>query len=590
MDLLHKIRYIFTKQQKRKFVGLFFILFFGALLEMIGVSLIMPFVEIVSDPNAISNSKTYSLLYEILEMQSTSEFLIMLSFALVAMYIIKNAYLIGMNFIQIRFLSNSQLSLCKRLMDCYMKKPYSFHLQKNSAELIRIINTDTSNLFNLILAVMSILSEILVSGMLCIFLFVKDPVIMTVVVALMGFFSLFYYQIIKKKISQFGIFNQIYSAKMIKCINQSFGGIKEVKILHREQYFIDEYAQNGTKQIGYSRTNSILAMLPRYILETICISGVLTVIAVKLNAGAETTSIIGQLTAFAVAAYRLLPAVNRMNTYINTITYLKPSINLIYEDLKETEGMEQVLKEWENEPVYGGELNGANKPESIDIEHVTFHYADAEPDDTVVRDVSFKIQMGKATAFIGASGAGKTTMADIILGVLEPTKGEVKYGGMNVHHHRAEWSKRLGYIPQSIYLADDSIRKNVAFGVEENEIDDAMVWQALEKAQLRGFVESLEEGLDSVIGEQGARISGGQRQRIGIARALYHNPEILVLDEATSALDNDTETAVMEAIDNLAGEKTLLIIAHRLSTIRNCQYVYKIENNCVTEIKAEKSF
>lgn len=589
MKMLDQIRYIFTRNQKIKFVLLFFVLLIGAGLEMAGVALIFPFIEVVTNPGIIFESKTYSLLYGLIHAESTNEFLVWMSVALIVMFFVKNAYLILANYIQLRFVTNCKLDLSERLMECYMKKPYPFHLQKNSAELIRTVTSDVGNLFNLVTSCMNMLSEVLVSIMLCIFLIIKDPMITLMVLVLLGGFSLFYYQVIKKKIKQFGIYNQVYNAKMIMSINQAFGGIKEVKILHREQHFIDEFVDNGRSQMIYSKRNAMLTMLPRYILEVLSMGGVLAMIAVKLSDGVTTGEIITQLSVFAMAAYRLLPAVNRMNTYVSTITYLTPSIDLIYKDMKDTEDMSEVLEAWKGERFDKTVLSRSNQPEAINIKNVTFHYPDAEPEDTVIRNASFQIPTGKSTAFIGPSGAGKTTMADIILGVLEPTAGEVVYGDMNVHHHKEEWSKKLGYIPQVIYLADDTIRSNVAFGVSKSEIDDGRVWAALEKAQIKTFVEELESGLDSMIGERGARISGGQRQRLGIARALYHNPDILVLDEATSALDNDTETAVMEAIDNLSGEKTLLIIAHRLSTIRNCQLVYKIENNQVLQVENTQS-
>lgn len=585
MKMLDQIRYIFTREQKIKFILLFIILFLGAGLEMAGVALIFPFIEIVTNPGIIFESRTYSFLYRISGVKNTNEFLALVSVALIVMFVVKNAYLILMNYIQLRFVTNCKLDLSERLMECYMKKPYPFHLQKNSAELIRTVTSDVGNLFNLVTSCMNMLSEVLVAIMLCVFLIIKDPLITLLVLALLGGFSIFYYQVIKKKIKQFGLFNQIYNAKMIMSINQAFGGIKEVKILHREQYFIDEFVDNGRSQMVYSKRNAMLTMLPRYILEVLSMGGVLAMIAAKLSAGVTTGEIITQLSVFAMAAYRLLPAVNRMNTYVSTITYLTPSINLIYKDMKNTEDMAEVLEAWKGEVFDESVLSKENQPAAIEIKNVTFHYPDAEPDDTVIKNATFEIPTGKSTAFIGPSGAGKTTMADIILGVLEPTAGEIIYGDMNVHHHKEEWSKKLGYIPQVIYLADDTIRSNVAFGIPKEEINDKRVWEALEKAQIKTFVEELEGGLDSMIGERGARISGGQRQRLGIARALYHNPDILVLDEATSALDNDTETAVMEAIDNLSGEKTLLIIAHRLSTIRNCELVYKIEDNKVARVE-----
>jgi ABC-type multidrug transport system fused ATPase/permease subunit len=286
---------------------------------------------------------------------------------------------------------------------------------------------------------------------------------------------------------------------------------------------------------------------------------------------------IPQLAAFAMAAFKLLPSVGKVDNYLNHIVFLKPSADLIYRDIKDTEDMLHVMPADE----------GSDVPcaDSIRIENVSYRYPNSERD--VLCDVNFTIPDGISIGLIGSSGAGKTTIADIILGILTPTKGSVMYGDMNVHEHPLKWSRKLAYIPQAIFLADESIRCNVAFGIEEDEIDDDKVWQALAEAQLDDFVRSLPEGLDTMVGERGVRLSGGQRQRIGIARALYGDPGVLVLDEATAALDSDTETAVMEAIDRLQGRKTLIIIAHRLTTIRNCKIIFKVEDGHITDYTEE---
>ena len=322
-------------------------------------------------------------------------------------------------------------------------------------------------------------------------------------------------------------------------------------------------------------------MIPKYIVEAVCMTGLVLAIIIKILFGeADMIHFIPQLTVFATAAFRLLPSVGRINGYLTQMLSYLPSIDLVYHDLKEVDQY-QTEGNQEDESIY--EFSN-----EIHIDHVTFRYPDGVED--IVHNVDFKIPKGKTVAFIGSSGAGKTTMVDIILGLLKPTKGFIYADEMDIHKNPDKWHKQIGYIPQMIYLADDTIRANIAFGVFEEEIDDEAVNRALRQAQLDGFINTLPEGINTYVGDRGVRLSGGQRQRIGIARALYHNPEILVLDEATSALDNETETAVMESIDSLQGMKTMIIIAHRLTTIRNADFIYEVSDGQVINRQKQEVF
>ena len=392
------------------------------------------------------------------------------------------------------------------------------------------------------------------------------------------------YLILSKKISiKLGEQNQKYNAKLIQWINQSLGGIKEVKVLEREEFFVSSYKDNYKKLIKGARINELLVAIPKYIIETVCIVGLLAAIVIKIYFGRrETASFIPQLSAFAVAAFRLLPSVGKINSYINSILYCKPSLDLIYKDFKDIEGHE--VKEQSEKT----DLNNYEFVQEINVNKISYQYPGTEND--VIHDVSFKIPKGKTIAFIGSSGAGKTTTADIILGLLIPQKGEIMVDDWNAFDHMSSWHRMLGYIPQSIYLCDDTICNNIAFGVKEEEIDMQAVQDALKKAQLYDFVNSLPQGMNTFVGDRGVRLSGGQRQRIGIARALYHNPDVLVLDEATSALDNETEQAVMESIENLKGIKTMIIIAHRLTTIQNADIIYEVTEGKVVERSKEDIF
>jgi ABC-type multidrug transport system fused ATPase/permease subunit len=387
--------------------------------------------------------------------------------------------------------------------------------------------------------------------------------------------------ITRKYSRKLGQDNQRYEGKIFQWMNQSIGGIKEIKILGRESFFTDQfqgYFRKFSRGLQVARTISIL---PKYTVEAVAMSGLLLAIVVKLIFGeADMQYYIPQLSVFAVAAMRLMPSVGRINEHVTNMLYAYPSVDLIYHDLTE---IEEYIEKQDNEVQEDWTLQ-----RNIRVENVTYCYPDTE--EPVIDGASLIVEKGKTVAFIGASGAGKTTMVDVILGLLTPEKGVVMADNINVHEKPKTFHSQVGYIPQVIYLSDDTIRNNIAFGVKESQIDEKAVQAAVEKAQLTEFIDSLPNGLDTIVGDRGVRLSGGQRQRIGIARALYHDPEILVLDEATSALDNDTEAAVMEAIENLQGTKTMIIIAHRLTTIRNVDVIYEVGGGKVTEKSKEEVF
>lgn len=573
MSIFRKVNYIFNTKQKVLSVLLCMGLFIGALLELVGVSLIAQLVSLISNPESISSNRFLSFLYDITNAGSESRFFLYVVITLIVIYVLKNLYLTLMAYVKYTFIYNNQLRLSGRLIDCYLKKPYTYHLDKNSAEMIRSIMLDSERFFQLLLTVFTLFSEIMVSALLCIYLLVVDWMITVSVVVILGVVSGLYLFIFHGVSRKNGEISQYNDGKMHQAINQALGAVKDIKILHREKYFVRAFTKRGEGKYTAVRNNELLGALPAYIIETVCVGAILFVLVYKLYNGQDLGDMIPQLAAFAMAAFKLLPSVGRVNNYLNLIVFLKPSVDLIYRDIKDTEDMQGLETVDADTQDY--------RADSIRIEHVSYRYPNTDRD--VLTDVSFIIPEGESVGLIGQSGAGKSTIADIILGILTPTHGRVMYGDMNVHEHPLKWSRKLAYIPQAIFLADESIRSNVAFGIEEDDIDDDKVWKALSEAQLDEFVRSLPDGLETMVGERGVRLSGGQRQRVGIARALYGDPGILVLDEATAALDSDTESAVMEAIDRLQGRKTLIIIAHRLTTIKNCGIIFKVGDGKITD-------
>lgn len=567
--MLKKLNYILSKRDKYKLVILLIVIVIGSFFELMGVAVFMPFITILMDAESILQNNILNFFYNFLNLQSIEGFLAILALLICAVYVVKNLYLIFMQNLILNFTYKMRMNLATRLLTTYLAEPYTFHLSKNVAELQRCLQVDANQFMLLINGILQMLAEITVCIALGIYLFDTSQSITVVIAGLLIFcLGVFYY--ISKKISQkLGQQNQRYNSKLIQWINQALGGIKEVKVLEREDFFVNSYKKNYKKLIKGAKDNEMLATVPKYIVETVCICGMLFAVIIKMFWGRrELASFIPQLSVFAVAAFRLMPSVGKMNAYINNILYCLPSLDLIYHDFKEVEGdIEYREKDREESGLY-------KFKEIIQIENVVYQYPDS--DVKVLNGANLKIHKGTTVALIGSSGAGKTTLADIILGLLPPQEGTVKVDEWDAYKHISSWHKMLGYIPQTIYLSDDSIKNNVAFGIAEEDVNEDAVREALRKAQLLEFVDSLPEGMETFVGDRGVRLSGGQRQRIGIARALYHEPDILVLDEATSALDNETEQAVMESIEQLQGHKTMIIIAHRLSTIEKADEIYEV--------------
>ncbi len=570
--LCKKLGIIFPVRQRLRFVGLFFLIFIGTIFDFLGVSMVLPLVNVLLNPAQIQGASWYVLLQKLTHIQDTETMLLFLTIAIIAIYVIKNAYAIFLSVIQTTFLSKNRIYTCTKLLACYMRKPYTFHLQHNTAEVVRSINNDVVTAFALVLNIISLISNGLITILLVAFLISVDPVLTLSIVAGLCICSALYFFLVRKKMRDAGQESRRINIRMLKAVHQAIGGIKEVKVMGREDFFIHTYSSNGDAFVENEKKYALLAGLPKHLIEVFCVGGILTVVAVKIATHGELSTLIPSLTAFGVAAIRLLPTANSINSIINSITYQMPSLDAVCEVIDENFDDTGLRTEASGSPPSQTPFT----PGDIGLEHVTFCYPGVE--EPVLHNVSLTIHPGSSVGIMGVTGAGKTTLVDIILGLLTPQQGHVTFGGQDIRDNYPQWQKHIGYIPQSIYLVDESIRANVALGVPEKEIDNARVWQALEDAQLAEFVRGLKEGLDTVIGERGVRISGGQRQRIGIARALYYDPDILFFDEATSALDNATERAVMASINRLRRQKTIIVIAHRLSTIENCDYLYAVED------------
>ena len=564
METVKQLNYIFSRRQKLNFVILVIVILIGSMLELIGVALVMPLVDVLTNSNQIHSNSLYSKLFELFNIDSDLKFILIFIIALIIVYVVKNAYLLFMYDCQFRFTFNNKKRITLKLMRAYVYRPYEFHLSKNISELQRNIKEDVESLFQTILAVVQMASELLTCILLAIYLIIIDKAITFGILTVLIFFILVFLKSTKYKSYKYGEIARETVVGINKWTRQSFEGIKEIIIANKQELFLSKVDELQGKLSTTIRKQEVLNVSPRPTFEAITITSLLGVVGIKIYMGEDINQMIPVLSAFAVAAFRLLPSFGRLAGYLNKMMYNRAAITSVYNDLKDVEN-----------DIYIKDIDCTERFEfdkSIEIEDVFFAYPNC--DNNVLNGLSMSIKKDKSIAIIGASGSGKSTLADMLLGLLEPSEGNILVDGVNINQSYCGWHKLVGYIPQLIYILDDTIRNNVIFG--EGETDDDKIWKALENAQLADFVKNLDEGLDTVVGERGIRLSGGQRQRIGIARAIYSNPKILILDEATSALDNETETAVMGAIKRLKGSHTMVIIAHRLTTIRNCDEIYEI--------------
>ncbi len=544
---------------------------FGAVLEACSVSMVIPVVGVVIDENSIQKYEIVRNIYNALHMQSITQFALLMMTALILIFIIKNIYLYWQLKLMYRFVYTNQFRTSERMMKNYLRKGYEFYLNADTAVIQRNITSDVNNMYALILSLLQLISEVIVFVVLLGVMVASDWK-MTVIIALPLLATLFIIKkVVKPIMNKAGKENQDFYSGLFKWISQTVQGIKEVKIAGKEQYFTEEYIKCGRGYVNAVQKYTLYNSIPRLLIETVCIASLVGYMMILVSQGESVKEVTAVLSAFVVAAVRMMPCANRINNQLTSMAFYQPFFMGVSDNLQdEISG--------KNTDMSFAEVAKEKLPvkKSIELRDITYHYPNAEP--LIFDHADMEIPVGAAVGIVGASGAGKTTVVDILLGLLDIQTGGVYADGVSIKENYRSWLKNVGYIPQMIFMLDDTIRKNVAFGIAGEEIDEERLWEVLKEAQLDEFVKSLPEGADTSIGERGIRISGGQRQRIGIARALYYDPEVLILDEATSALDNDTEAAIMDSINSLHGRKTLIIIAHRLQTIEKCDMIYRVEN------------
>ncbi len=606
--MFRQLFYILDGKQRRRSVLLLFLFLITALLETLGVSAVIPFILTLTSPESLMQ---YSIVQKVttwLGIGNTKGLLLAIAALLVIVYVVKDGMILAANYYQLRFRNEMERDLSTLMLGSYLKRDYMYFVETNSSDMMRGVSGDISNVAQVIDAFSMLFAETLTCALLGAFLIYLDPLFAIGLLLLALATALVMILAFKRRSAECGRQCREAFSKRYQYIYQPISGYKEISVSQRKQYFIDQFRKEADRACRFNTQYLFICKLPTRVIETVFLSGlvVLVCIMVVFGSNGATDQLVTVLGAVAVAAVRILPAISNITASMNGLVYNRLSLEEAYHNISlarereaELAGKEKDLRTetGAGERCDGQEQNTGNGDRS-DIENqesqrrenpisegfqkeltvrgVWWRYPEGERN--VLEDASLTIRKGEAVAFIGESGAGKTTLADVILGLLHPQKGEVLMDGTDIYSIPKRWAKTIGFVPQNVFLIDDTVRHNVAFGIYEEEIEDDKIIHALKSAQIYDFIQGLPHGLDTVVGEGGVKFSGGQRQRLAIARALYDNPDILVLDEATSALDNETESAVMQSIDALKGTKTLIIIAHRLSTIQNCNKVYEVKD------------
>ena len=581
-NVLSQLNYVLSKRQKQGAILLFICMIISSSLELLGVSAIYPFLQILLDMDMIQDRWYVAFIYNILPQIELYQILFIIGVLIIFVYLFKNLFMIFSAYVQYSYAARFQRETSVKILDAYLKRPYQYYLNTNSSNMMRGIIGDVSGVYQILLALFTMLAEMLTVAVLGFFLIYMDWTIAlsAMILATICFFAIVFG--FKKRMRNAGRNMRNASALKYQYGYQAINGIKEIMVLDRRQNFVEQFDEAALLEQRANTVNGFLTACPDRILEGICIAGFIGIVCIKIVSGTDLNNFVPVLGTFAMAAFRILPSISKISSRLNTIVYYQATLQSTYDNLKAVEAYEYM----EEEVIVQENRNDICFKRELTINNVDWKYQNTK--NNTLENTSLKINKGESVAFIGASGSGKTTLADIIMGLLKPQSGTVLMDGVDIFSIPHQWARIIGYVPQSVFLIDDTVRRNVAFGLKENEIQDEKVWEALGQAQLKEFVENLPYGLDTIVGERGVKFSGGQRQRIAIARALYEDPDILVLDEATSALDNETETAVMESIDALQGNKTLIIVAHRLTTIRNCDRIYEIVDGIAIERSKEE--
>lgn len=566
LPTLKKLLSLFPPADHRQTAWLLLLILAGAILEAFCVALIFPVITVLANPQAALSAPFIARIHEALGSPEPLQFVFLILFGMLLLYLVKNSYAAFLSLTQSRFAFARQNFLAQRLFHHYLHQQYALHLQRNTGDMIRNLTHEADRLiWSVLLPSLILIAESLIAFMLILLLFSVDAIAASIIAGLFVLLGVAFYRVMRDRIAHWGQQRQHHEGQRIRRIQEGLGGLKEIRILGTAEHFLQSFLFHSRGRARYSSRHILAQGLPLLLLEVLAMGGLLAIAASTILQGKPIGFVLPMLGLFVGASFRLIPAANRILITYQEVRFSGPTVDVLFQELGPWTAAEtrQIV------------ATPLPMRHSIRLEHASYRYPGANRD--ALSDISLDITHGMTVGLIGTSGAGKTTLVDLVLGLLSPSAGRIWVDGQDIQGNLDGWQTQIGYIPQAIYLADTTIRNNIAFGRNMGDIDDKAVWQALAVARIDDFVRTLPNGLDTLIGENGMRLSGGQRQRIGIARALFRDPPMLVLDEATAALDSATEAEVMEAVTHLHGTKTILIVAHRHSTLRNCDLVIKLD-------------
>ncbi len=565
---------ILDARERKTSVVLVILALLMALVDVVGVASVLPFLAVVSNPDLIQENAWLRTLHAWVGAPDTNSFLIFLGVAAFVIVLTSTLFR-AVSFYSLTYFVRMRVpSFSLRLMQSYLSQPYAWFLQHHTSDMGKSILTEVAHVVNGSLqAAVNLVAHSLMLILLVVFLLVMEPMAAIGAALLFGGAYGLIYLLTKGPLMRMGTENLHANTEKYQLMQEAMGGIKVVKLMNLERSYLDRFRTPALRQARGQAATAVISELPRHLLEVIAFGGmILFVLWLLVTQEAGLEGLIPILGVYAFAAARTFPTIQKLFSAISTIRYGQASLDDLHRDLQGAE-----LRDIDR----GTNLAPIRLQDKLELKDVTFSFPEA--DRPALSDLSISIPANSTVGIVGSTGAGKTTAVDVILGLLAPNSGDLRIDGQNITEHNVRaWQKSVGYVPQDIFLTDDTVSANIAFGIPSDEIDHATIERAAKAASLHDFVmEQLPQGYDTMVGERGTRLSGGQRQRIGIARALYHDPDLLVFDEATSALDNLTERAVIEAVFALNRTKTVIMIAHRLSTVRHCDQIFMLERGRV---------